>query len=75
MREHRLYQADWLLRFYGFGATELTTPEQPNLDLQLDPKLAWALRIDRDDLRRRVAPPERQLDLFEVASSAQSGEV
>ncbi len=44
VREHRLYQADWLLRFYGFGVEELTTPAQPNLDLQLDPKLAWALR-------------------------------
>ncbi|MEO5817260.1 MAG: putative DNA modification/repair radical SAM protein [Gemmatimonadaceae bacterium] len=44
VREHRLYQADWLVRFYGFKAPELTTIEQPNLDLQLDPKLAWALR-------------------------------
>ena len=44
IREHRLYQADWLVRFYGFGASELTTPDQPNLDLQVDPKLAWALR-------------------------------
>lgn len=44
VREHRLYQADWLVRFYGFTATELTTAEAPNLDLQVDPKLAWALR-------------------------------
>jgi predicted DNA-binding helix-hairpin-helix protein len=44
VREHRLYQADWLMRFYGFGAAELTTAERPNLDLSLDPKLAWALR-------------------------------
>ncbi len=44
VREHRLYQADWLLRFYGFGVDELTTAAEPNLDLQLDPKLAWALR-------------------------------
>lgn len=44
VREHRLYQADWLLRFYGFEADELTTPEQSNLDLNIDPKLAWALR-------------------------------
>jgi putative DNA modification/repair radical SAM protein len=44
IREHRLYQADWLLRFYGFKAGELTTPEQPNLDLAVDPKLSWALR-------------------------------
>ena len=44
VREHRLYQADWLIRFYGFNARELTTPEVPNLDGQFDPKLAWALR-------------------------------
>jgi predicted DNA-binding helix-hairpin-helix protein len=44
VREHRLYQADWLLRFYGFGVHELTTAEEPNLDLDKDPKLAWALR-------------------------------
>jgi putative DNA modification/repair radical SAM protein len=44
VREHRLYQADWLLRFYGFKVDEITTDSAPNLDLQLDPKLAWALR-------------------------------
>ncbi len=44
VREHRLYQADWLLRFYDFKVDELTTVEAPNLDLALDPKLAWALR-------------------------------
>ncbi len=44
VREHRLYQADWLVRFYGFRAAELTTAAAPNLDLALDPKLAWALR-------------------------------
>jgi len=44
VREHRLYQADWLLRFYGFEATELTSDQSPNLDLDIDPKLAWALR-------------------------------
>ena len=44
VREHRLYQADWLLRFYGFKVGELTTEDAPNLDLALDPKLAWALR-------------------------------
>jgi putative DNA modification/repair radical SAM protein len=44
VREHRLYQADWLVRFYGFDAAELTTPQAPNLDLELDPKTAWALR-------------------------------
>lgn len=44
MREHRLYQADWLMRYYGFEAAELTEPRVPNLDLRMDPKLAWALR-------------------------------
>jgi putative DNA modification/repair radical SAM protein len=44
VREHRLYQADWLMRFYGFEVTELTAPAEPNLPLHIDPKLAWALR-------------------------------
>jgi putative DNA modification/repair radical SAM protein len=44
VREHRLYQADWLMRFYGFNVAELTTREEPNLPLSVDPKLAWALR-------------------------------
>ncbi len=44
MREHRLYQADWLLRFYGFRVEEITPPEEPQLALDKDPKLAWALR-------------------------------
>jgi len=44
LREHRLYEADWLIRYYSFSADELTTPQQPNLDAQVDPKLAWALR-------------------------------
>ena len=44
VREHRLYQADWLLRFYGFEVRELTTEEEPDLPLGMDPKLAWALR-------------------------------
>jgi putative DNA modification/repair radical SAM protein len=44
LREHRLYQADWLMRFYGFGVRELTPAQSPNLELEVDPKLAWALR-------------------------------
>lgn len=43
LREHRLYQADWLLRFYGFQAKEILTSENPNLDLELDPKANWAI--------------------------------
>jgi putative DNA modification/repair radical SAM protein len=44
VREHRLYQADWLMRFYGFDASEITDSPDANLTLGLDPKLAWALR-------------------------------
>ncbi len=44
IREHRLYQADWLMRFYGFDQSEITTASEPNLSLTQDPKLAWALR-------------------------------
>ncbi|MBN1891618.1 MAG: putative DNA modification/repair radical SAM protein [Clostridiales bacterium] len=48
LREHRLYQADWLMRFYGFSAEEIVSPKHPNLSLILDPKCSWALRnIDR----------------------------
>ncbi len=43
LREHRLYQADWLLRFYGFRADELLSEENPNLDPLLDPKCNWAM--------------------------------
>lgn len=44
LREHRLYQADWLLRFYHFRAEELLDEAAPNLDPRLDPKCTWALR-------------------------------
>ena len=44
LRENRLYQSDWLMRFYGFDANELVDDEHPNLDLDVDPKLSWALR-------------------------------
>lgn len=44
LREHRLYQADWLLRFYHFSAGELLSEEEPNFDPYLDPKCSWALR-------------------------------
>lgn len=64
MREHRLYQADWLMRFYGFEAEEIAGASRGgNLDLEVDPKLAWALanrhnfpvdvnRADRETLLR-----------------------
>ncbi len=44
LREHRLYQADWLLRFYGFRAEELLSEERPNFNVLLDPKCDWAVR-------------------------------
>lgn len=43
LREHRLYQADWLLRYYGFEARELLTKERPNFNVFLDPKCNWAI--------------------------------
>lgn len=44
VREHRLYQADWLLRFYGFEVDEIVTGKDGMLDLDVDPKTAWALQ-------------------------------
>jgi len=44
VRENRLYQSDWLMRFYKFKANEIVSEEHPFLDLEIDPKLAWALR-------------------------------
>ena len=43
LREHRLYQADWLLRFYGFQAGELLSEKRPNFNVLIDPKCDWAL--------------------------------
>ncbi|BCT93003.1 putative DNA modification/repair radical SAM protein [Lysobacter helvus] len=62
-REHRLYQADWLLRFYGFGVEEIVPPNADSsgtmLDLDIDPKLAWALRHpDRFPVDLNTAPKE-----------------
>ena len=62
VREHRLYQADWLLRFYGYTVDELFDDGPPDLSLRIDPKLAWALRNRADfpvDVNR--APKERLL--------------
>lgn len=44
LRENRLYQADWLMRFYGFEVSELVDDANPFLDMEVDPKLGWALR-------------------------------
>ncbi len=65
LREHRLYQADWLLRFYGFQAEELLSEEKPNFNVFLDPKCDWAIRhleqfpveINRADYRTLLRVP------------------
>lgn len=65
LREHRLYQADWLLRFYGFAAKELLSEERPNFNILLDPKADWALRhlelfpveVNRADYRMLLRIP------------------
>jgi putative DNA modification/repair radical SAM protein len=44
LRENRLYQTDWLMRFYGFNVKELLNSKNPHLDTDIDPKLSWALR-------------------------------
>jgi putative DNA modification/repair radical SAM protein len=44
IRENRLYQTDWLMRFYGFDVQEILNDANPNLDIDIDPKLSWALR-------------------------------
>lgn len=58
LREHRLYQADWLLRFYGFKANEIAS-EKENLDLSIDPKCGWALKnMHLFPVEINTAPPE-----------------
>ncbi len=58
-REHRLYQADWLMRYYAFTPDELVSPEAPWLDLDVDPKLAWALaHMDQFPVEVNDAPLE-----------------
>jgi putative DNA modification/repair radical SAM protein len=58
VREHRLYQADWLMRFYGFQRAEIVD-EGKDLDLEIDPKLAWALR-HRGDFPVDINTAERE---------------
>lgn len=65
LREHRLYQADWLMRFYQFNANEILTPEQPNFNLYIDPKANWAIQhydqfpidVQRADLSQLLRIP------------------
>jgi predicted DNA-binding helix-hairpin-helix protein len=62
VREHRLYQADWLMRFYGFDAEEIVDQSEGMLPLDIDPKLAWALRHrDRFPLDVNTASREELL--------------
>jgi len=61
-REHRIYQADWLLRFYGFTVSELFNTAEENLDPDLDPKVTWALRnLDKFPIEVNKAPYEMLL--------------
>ena len=62
IREHRLYQADWLMRFYGFGHDEIVPTEGGMLSLEIDPKLAWALaHRERFPVDLNSAPKEMLL--------------
>ena len=62
VREHRLYQADWLMRFYGFAHDEITAGDTGMLSLEVDPKLAWALgHRERFPVDLNVAPREMLL--------------
>ena len=60
VREHRLYQADWLMRFYGFEAREIVLADDGMLDLDIDPKLAWAL-ANRDKFPVDVNRADKEL--------------
>jgi predicted DNA-binding helix-hairpin-helix protein len=64
VREHRLYQADWLMRFYGFDSGEIVDAAEGMLSLEIDPKLAWALR-HRDRFPLNISSASRE-DLLRV---------
>ena len=62
LREHRLYQADWLMRFYGFTASEILTEQRPNFDPLLDPKCQWAIdHLEQFPVEVNTAPQEMLL--------------
>ena len=70
-REHRLYQADWLMRFYGFTADEILDEKTPFLDLELDPKISWALRnIEKFPIEINKAPLEELLRIPGVGTTS-----
>lgn len=73
LRENRLYQTDWLLRFYGFSVTELLNENHPNLDIDIDPKLSWALRnlqhfpVDINRANKRMLARVPGLGMYSVS--------
>ncbi|MDR1496050.1 MAG: putative DNA modification/repair radical SAM protein [Clostridiales Family XIII bacterium] len=70
-REHRLYQADWLLRFYGFRADEILSEGEPDLDYELDPKVVWALRhLELFPIEINKAPLEELLRIPGVGNTS-----
>lgn len=72
IRENRLYQADWLMRFYGFKVNEIITPADPLLDLEIDPKLSWALRnlhLFPIDINKAELPIIKRIPGIGVASA------
>jgi putative DNA modification/repair radical SAM protein len=71
VREHRLYQADWLIRFYGFSHDEILPPGQGMLSLEVDPKLAWALAHgERFPVDLNTAPKELLLRVPGLGANA-----
>ena len=74
LREHRLYQADWLLRFYGFRAEELLDASHPDFNPQVDPKCSWALRhLDFFPVEVNRADPRRGRGLRQAHSGVPPG--
>ena len=71
LRENRLYQADWLMRFYGFQADEILDRSNPFLDLEVDPKLAWSLRhLEQFPVNVNTAPKEMLLRIPGVGTKS-----
>ena len=73
LRENRLYQTDWLLRFYGFNVQEILNEKHPNLDIDIDPKLSWALRnlkyfpVDINTAEKRMLARVPGLGMYSVS--------
>lgn len=78
LRENRLYQTDWLLRFYGFNVQEILNENHPNLELDVDPKLGWALRnlnsfpIDVNTVEPRMLARIPGLGMYSVKKIVQA---